>query len=91
VFYPSRGEAVGQVTDSEEIKSERFLFCNLCNIIDPMAMHILAHLYFGDLMRRVFCILDMFIIQNKDIARLSGLIRFGSLSVSDKEAPYMLV
>jgi hypothetical protein len=41
-----------------------------------MTMHILAHLYFGDLMRCVFCILDMFVIQNKDIARLSGLIQF---------------
>jgi len=27
-------------------------------------------------MRCVFCILDMFVIQNKDIARLSGLIQF---------------
>ena len=87
MFYPSRGEAVGQVTDSEEIKSERFLFCNLCNIIDAMAMHILAHLYVRDLMRFVFCILDMFIIQIKDIARLSGLIQFGRLLVSDKEDP----
>jgi hypothetical protein len=31
-----------------------------------MTMHILAHLYFGDLMRCVFCISDMFINQNKD-------------------------
>jgi hypothetical protein len=29
----------------------------------------------------------MFIIQNKDIAGLSGLIQFGSLFVSDKEGP----
>lgn len=65
-FYPSRGEAVGQVTDSEEIKSERFLFRNLCNIIDPMTMHILAHLYFGDLVRCVFCTSDVFVIQNQD-------------------------
>jgi hypothetical protein len=84
VFYPSRGEAVGQVIDLEEIKSERFLFCNLCNIIDPMRMHILAHLYFEDLMRRVFCISDMFVIQNKHIARNVGAHTLWKL-VSDRQ------